>query len=62
MFLNVMCNNVQDPSYYNFCKKLERDLIIIFKNNYLQREDYGNEYFEGNHKDMIKDITNIVLN
>jgi hypothetical protein len=38
------------------CKKLERDIIKIFKAKFKQRKDYGNEYFQGDLKEMTKII------
>lgn len=38
------------------CDQAEKSLITIFKNKFKQREDIGNEYFEGEQKDMIKEI------
>jgi hypothetical protein len=38
------------------CDMIERELKIQFKNKYIHKKELGNEYFEGNHKDMIQDI------
>jgi hypothetical protein len=38
------------------CKLAEKILLKIFKAKYIQRLDHGNEYFEGNVYDMVKDI------
>ena len=38
------------------CDNLEKELIKEFKNKYIHRKDIGNEYFEGQLNDMIKDI------
>jgi hypothetical protein len=38
------------------CHKTENDIKQLFKSKYIQRKEYGNEYFEGNHQDMIKDM------
>jgi hypothetical protein len=38
------------------CDVLEAELIRDFKNKYTHRRDIGNEYFEGDYNDMIKDI------
>lgn len=40
------------------CDILETELIRDFKNKYKHRRDIGNEYFEGDYNDMIKDIHN----
>jgi len=45
------------------CSVTERELITIFKNKYIHRKDIGNEYFEGDYKDMMDVIfENIKLN
>lgn len=46
----------------NDCDMLEKKLISDFKNKYKHRKDLGNEYFEGNYNDMIKDIHNKITN
>ncbi len=38
------------------CKNFEKMIIKLFKKKYNQRRDIGIEYFEGNFKEMIKDI------
>jgi len=40
------------------CHTLEKELLSIFKNKFKHRKDIGNEYFEGNYKDMIDIISN----
>jgi len=47
LLFQIVCNNSE---------QLERELIKIFKNKYIQRKDIGNEYFEGDYEDMIKTI------
>lgn len=47
ILLHVVCDN---------CIDLELKLINLFKNKYIQSIEYGNEYFEGEYKSMIKDI------
>ncbi len=47
ILLHVVCNN---------CTDIELKLINIFKCKYIQATKYGNEYFEGDYKMMIKDI------
>lgn len=39
------------------CHEAETKILALFKQKYIQREDFGSETFEGNPKDMIKDIT-----
>ena len=46
----------------NDCDMLEKKLISDFKNKYKHRKDLGNEYFEGDYNDMIKDIHNKITN
>jgi hypothetical protein len=33
-----------------------KKLIELFNTKYIKRTDIGNEYFEGNYKNMINDI------
>ena len=47
LILQILCNN---------CDELEKKLINIFKYKYNHRKDIGNEYFEGDSEDMIKNI------
>ena len=47
ILLHVVCDN---------CIDIETKLINSFKYKYIHRNDYGNEYFEGDYKLMIKDI------
>ena len=47
LILQIVCDN---------CDELEKKLINIFKYKYNHRKDIGNEYFEGDHEDMIKNI------
>ena len=44
------------------CKCMERIIMELFKKKYSQRKDIGNEYFEGNYKDMIDDIYTTIKN
>ena len=44
------------------CDILETQLIRDFKNKYIHRKDIGNEYFEGDYNEMIKDIHNKITN
>lgn len=43
------------------CVELEKYLLKIFKDKYKQRKDIGNEYFEGDPKNMINDIFDNVM-
>lgn len=47
ILLHVVCDN---------CIETEFKLINLFKSKYIHATDYGNEYFEGDFKLMIKDI------
>jgi len=38
------------------CDEDERELLGIFRNNYVPRRDIGSEYFEGDYTQMIQDI------
>lgn len=52
LLLQIICSN---------CHNIEKEIIKLFKEKYIHRkEDYGNEYFEGNYKFMIKDIFNLI--
>ena len=42
------------------CTKCEKMIMQKFKEKYIQRLDIGVEYFEGNYKEMIHDIYNII--
>jgi hypothetical protein len=44
------------------CDMLETQLIREFKNKYIHRRDIGNEYFEGDYNEMVKDIYNKITN
>lgn len=44
------------------CDMLETQLIRYFKNKYIHRKDIGNEYFEGDNNEMVKDIHNKITN
>ena len=44
------------------CDMLETQLIREFKNKYIHRRDIGNEYFEGDYNEMVKDIHNKITN
>lgn len=42
--------------------KIEKNIISLFKDKYEQQKDIGDEYFEGDHENMLYDIRNIILN
>lgn len=42
--------------YVQECDNFERQLITLFESNYQPRKDYGNEYFQGDIRQMIQDI------
>jgi hypothetical protein len=42
------------------CCSCEKKVISLFDKKYKKRTDFGNEYYEGNYKDMKKDINDIV--
>lgn len=44
------------------CDNIERSLIKIFKEKYKQCKQIGNEYFDGDKKDMIKTIYDNITN
>ena len=44
------------------CKKLEKQIRILFKSRYVWRSDCGYEYFEGDQFSMIRDLCDIVRN
>ena len=44
------------------CTLIENTILSIFKNNFIQRSDIGNEYFEGDSKNMIEIISYVVNN
>lgn len=43
------------------CKNTEQIILETFKTKYRQATEYGSEYFEGSHKEMIQDIMTITL-
>jgi len=51
ILLHTICNN---------CCSCEKKIISLFDKKYKKRTDFGNEYYEGNYKDMKKDINDIV--
>lgn len=42
------------------CDRCEKEIIDTFKKNYKQRKDIGSEYYEGDYKSMLCDITDII--
>jgi hypothetical protein len=42
------------------CDTIEKELIELFKHKYKQRKDIGTEYFEGDYKSMVEDITKFI--
>jgi hypothetical protein len=42
------------------CSSCEKKVISLFDKKYKKRTDFGNEYYEGNYKEMKKDINDIV--
>ena len=49
LLLQKICNN---------CDDLEKELIKIFKERFIQRKDIGTEYFEGDYQEMSDIIYN----
>lgn len=43
------------------CLKIENIILSIFKKRYIQKLEYGTEYFEGDHNDMINQINEIII-
>jgi len=52
LLLHIKCDN---------CDLLEKQIINNFKIKYNHYEKFGNEYFEGDYKEMMVDIINLVL-
>ena len=44
------------------CSNIERVIIKLFREKYILQKDIGNEYFKGNHYEMMKDINDIIFN
>lgn len=53
LLFQIICNN---------CKNIEKFVIKKFKETFKQRKDIGNEYFEGDYKNMIDVIYLIIKN
>jgi hypothetical protein len=52
LLLHIKCDD---------CDCNEKDIIKLFKTKYKHRKEIGNEYFEGDSKEMMKDIFNVVI-
>ena len=52
ILLHVACDD---------CRDSEQAIMNVFKSKYRHAIEYGNEYFEGNPKTMIRDIASIVF-
>src|SRR5437868_1509592 len=50
ILLLVVCNNEIE---------CEKKVIDFLKQKYIQRKDFGREYFEGDFREMIKDMMKI---
>ena len=46
----------------NDCKEMEKNIIAKFKKTFKQKKEIGNEYFEGDYKDMINIIYSTIKN
>lgn len=46
----------------NDCKSIERQIINLFKETFIQRKEIGNEYFEGDFQLMIDIIYSTIRN
>jgi len=53
LLFQIICNN---------CKNIENEVIKLFKQNFKLRKDIGNEYFEGEYKNMIDIIYSTIKN
>jgi hypothetical protein len=53
LLFQIICDN---------CKNIENQVIKLFKQNFKLRKDIGNEYFEGEYKNMIDIIYSTVKN
>lgn len=58
---NEYKQNTTNPKILFICSlnnshQAEKELLLIFKNKYILRKDYGNEYFSGNINDMKQTI------
>jgi len=46
----------------NDCDQKEKEIIKVLSEKYIRRKDIGNEYFEGDRNEIIKDIIPISCN
>ena len=53
LLFQMICSN---------CKSIESKVINLLKQNFKLRKDIGNEYFEGDYKNMIDIIYTIIKN
>lgn len=53
LLFQMICDN---------CKNIENQVIKLFKQNFKLRKDIGNEYFEGEYKNMIDIIYSTIKN
>jgi hypothetical protein len=53
LLFQIICSN---------CNKMEKDVLKKFKEIFKQKKDIGTEYFEGEYKNMIDIIYDIVKN
>lgn len=53
LLFQMICNN---------CKNMEKKVIKLFKENFKLRKELGNEYFEGEYKNMINLIYSTIQN
>ena len=42
------------------CDECERRIISLFNTKYKKRQDFGNEYYEGEYRSMILDIVDVI--
>ena len=40
----------------------KREIIKIFKTKFIQKLEYGTDYFEGDKNEIIKEIYNLIMN
>jgi hypothetical protein len=64
---NEYKQNTTNPKILFVCSldnshQAEKELILIFKNKYTHRKDFGNEYFTGNINDMKQTIYKYFMN
>jgi hypothetical protein len=44
----------------NDCDECEKKIISLFNKKYKKRQDFGNEYYEGEYRSMIMDIVEVI--